>query len=98
MASDQGKLLRNLLKESALFPFPKSEPSQSRNFTEPSILEAGRLDVRWKAAVAVRDDGLIDALCSTLDCILGDKRLSAVEAGLLRCFIPLLDYSVTIST
>ncbi|KAH8103235.1 hypothetical protein DFH11DRAFT_1521133 [Phellopilus nigrolimitatus] len=92
MASDQGKSLRDLLKESAFFPFPRSGPSQSRNFTEPSILESSRLDPCWKAAIAVRDDGLIDALCSTLDDILDDTRLSAMEeAKLLNRFKPLLD-------
>lgn len=57
------------------------------------MLEADRLDRHWKATIAVRDDSLVDALCSSLDEILGDKRLSASEEiELLACFAPKLGF------
>ncbi|KAH8111575.1 hypothetical protein DFH11DRAFT_1791681 [Phellopilus nigrolimitatus] len=92
MEADQGKRLRDILEESAVFPFPMSDSTQSCNLTEPSLFEAGRPDAKWKAARAIRDVKLVDALCSTLDDILGDKRLSASEEiELLACFAPKLD-------
>ncbi|KAH8111590.1 hypothetical protein DFH11DRAFT_589622 [Phellopilus nigrolimitatus] len=92
MEADQGKRMRDILEENALFPFSRTDLTQSRNSTEPSLLEADRLDRRWKATIALQDDSLVDALCSILDEILGDKRLSvSEEIELLACFAPKLD-------
>ncbi|KAH8111596.1 hypothetical protein DFH11DRAFT_1512905 [Phellopilus nigrolimitatus] len=94
MEADQGRSLRDFLEESAVFPFPNSNSTQSCDPTEPSLFEAGRLDRRWKAARAIRDSKLVDALCSTLDEILDDKRLSASEEiELLARFAPKLDHN-----
>jgi hypothetical protein len=47
------------------------------------------LEREWKANYAVRDDGLVQKLCHTLQAILGDAVLAAgAEDYLLASFLP----------
>jgi hypothetical protein len=83
----------DFLLKNALFPFPepKGTESTTTSTTEISQIEAGMLESEWKAIYAVRDDGLVQKLCHTLQVILGDGVLAARSKNdLLAYFSPRL--------
>ena len=85
---------KSFLLQHAKFPYPLAEENHSIYITATSVLEAGRLDLRWKAKYAIRDADLIQKLCNTLDTIVGDKTLPGASCQhLLGNFSPELDDS-----
>jgi hypothetical protein len=86
------EMWKDFLVEHAKFPFPKADENRATGSTLISPLEAGQLDLQWKAKHAIRDDALFEKLCATLDNILGDAVLPEGAPGrLLRCFSPAFD-------
>jgi hypothetical protein len=78
--------LHDFLAEHAKFPFPQPE---SVDTTDLSLLEVAFLDREWKPkhVVRVRDNTIVQELCSTLKNILGDTILVAgAENQLLARF------------
>ena len=71
--------LHDFLMEHAKFPFPQPNEGPSAGTTDVSPIEVHLLKREWKANHAVRDNTLVQKLCSTLENILGDTFL-AVEA------------------
>ena len=73
-----------------MFPFPQpSNEGPSVDTTDISLVEGPLLEREWKANHAVRDNTLVQKLCSTLENILGDTFLSAdAENELLPRFSP----------
>ena len=81
----------DFLVKHALFPFPVPVQTESINTTSLSQVEIGMLDANWKAKRALRDDTLVDKLCTTLRDILGNQELSAASKDhLLNFFSPRL--------
>jgi hypothetical protein len=81
----------DFLLKNALFPFPEPEGTESTTIStaEISQIEAGMLEREWKANYAMRDDGLVQKLCQTLQVILGDTILPAgAKDYLLAGFLP----------
>ena len=71
--------LHNFLVEHAKFPFPQPNEGPSAGTTDISLIEVPLLEREWRANHAVRDNTLVEKLCSTLENILGDTLL-AVDA------------------
>ena len=86
--------LHKFLVEHAKFPFPQPDEYQSADATDISRLQVGLLEKEWKANHAVRDDTLVQKLCSALENILGDTRLVAdAENQLLARFSSRIQFS-----
>ncbi|KAF8652885.1 hypothetical protein AX14_008326, partial [Amanita brunnescens Koide BX004] len=86
--------LNEFLVEHAKFPFPQPDEYQSADATDISRLQVGLLEKEWKANHAVRDDTLVQKLCSALENILGDTRLVAdAENQLLARFSSRIQFS-----
>ena len=83
--------LYDFLVEHAMFPFPQPSENEgpSADTTDISLVEVPLLERAWKANHAVRDNTLVQKLCSTLKNILGDTLLAAdAENQLLSLFSP----------
>ncbi|KAF8351826.1 hypothetical protein F5887DRAFT_1068226 [Amanita rubescens] len=81
--------LHDFLVEHAKFPSPQPGEDQSAGTTDISHIEVALLEREWKANHAVRDNTLIQKLCSTLENILGDTPLAPdVKNKLLSRFSP----------
>lgn len=81
--------LHNFLVEHAMFPSPQPNEDSSTDITDISLVEVPLLEREWKAKHAVRDNTLVQKLCSTLENVLGDTLLSAdAENQLLSRFSP----------
>lgn len=77
----------DFLVERAMFPFPVPDENKSTGHIEIHVTDVERLDAKWKATHAVRDDTLVPKLCHALQDILRDMELSAVaENHLLGLF------------
>jgi hypothetical protein len=75
----------------ALFPFPAPDRTISINTTKFSQVELTMLNENWKAKFTVRDDTLVDKLCTALRVILENQELSAdSQDHLLNFFSPRL--------
>ncbi|KAH9066452.1 hypothetical protein EDB87DRAFT_1554143, partial [Lactarius vividus] len=64
---------QDLLVEYAKFPFPYLDTGGHHSSADISDIIAGQIAPEWKARRAVRDETLLQALCKTLENILGDK-------------------------
>lgn len=83
----------DFLVEYAKFPFPIPGEDEFVGTTDVSSFEVGLLEKEWRANCAVRDDTLVDKLCSTLADILGDTPLDATWAQyLLGSFLPRIQF------
>ncbi|KAF8815208.1 hypothetical protein BYT27DRAFT_7226480 [Phlegmacium glaucopus] len=81
--------LHDFLVEHATFPFPQPNEGPSAGTTDISLIEVPLVEREWKANHAVRDNTLVQKLCSTLENILGDTLLVAdAEKQLLSRFSP----------
>ena len=81
--------LHNFLVKHAMFPFPQTYERSCPSTTDISLIEVSSLGREWKANHAVRDNSLIQKLCSTLENIVGDIFLSVdAENELLPRFSP----------
>ena len=86
--------LHDFLVEHAKFPFPQPEEDQSAGTTDVSHIEVALLEREWKANHAVRDNNLVQKLCTTLENILGDTLLAAdAKNQLLARFSPGIQFS-----
>ncbi|KAM6496456.1 hypothetical protein JOM56_009162 [Amanita muscaria] len=86
--------LHDFLVEHAKFPSPQPDHTRSVNTTDISLIEVASLKREWKPNHAVRDNTLVQKLCSTLENILGDTLL-ATDAGnyLLTRFSPRIQFN-----
>jgi hypothetical protein len=75
--------LHDFLVEHAKFPFPQPNEGPSAGTTDISLIEVPLLEREWKANHAVRDNTLVQKLCSTLENILGDTILAVDDKNLL---------------
>ena len=83
--------LHGFLVEHAMFPFPQPSENEgpSADTTDISLVEVPLLEREWKANHAVRDNTLVQKLCSTLENMLGDTLLAAdAEIHPLSLFSP----------
>jgi hypothetical protein len=80
--------LHDFLVEHAKFPSPQPNEGLSANITDVSQIEVALLEREWKANHAVRDNTLVQKLCSTLENILGDLLATDAENQLLSQFSP----------
>ena len=81
--------LHDFLVEHAKFPSPQPGEDQSAGTTDISHIEVALLEREWKANYAVRDNTLVQKLCSTLENILGDTLLAPdAKNQLLSRFSP----------
>ncbi|KAF5379222.1 hypothetical protein D9615_005925 [Tricholomella constricta] len=86
--------LHDFLVKHAKFPFPQPDEDRSIDATDISLIEVGLLEREWKPNHAVRDNTLVQKLCSTLENILGDTFLAAdAENQLLARFLPRIQRS-----
>ena len=87
--------LHDFLVEHAMFPFPQpSNEGPSVDTTDISLVEGPLLEREWKANHAVRDNTIVQKLCSTLENILGDTLLPAdAENQLLSRVSPRIQFS-----
>ena len=87
--------LHNFLVEHAKFPFPQPNEGPSAGTTDISLIEVPLLEREWRANHAVRDNTLVQKLCSTLENILGDTLLAVdAENQLLSRFSPRIQFGV----
>ena len=62
--------MHDFLVEYAKFPFPRLVEDKTFTTTDISMIEVGLLEAKWKANHAVRDNALVQKLCTTLANIL----------------------------
>ena len=85
--------LHDFLVEHAEFPFPQPNEGPSAGTTDISLIEVPLLEREWKANYAVRDNILVQKLCSTLENIPGDTLLAVdAENHLLSRFSPRIQF------
>lgn len=81
--------LYDFLVDHAKFPFPRPDELQAAGTTDISEFEIALLKTEWKANHAVRDEGLVQKLCHTLENILGNTVLTVhAQDKLLASFDP----------
>ena len=85
--------MHDFLVEHAKFPSPQPNEGPSAGTTDVSLIEVPLLKREWKANHAVRDNTLVQKLCSTLENILGDTLLAVnAENQLLSRFLPMIQF------
>jgi hypothetical protein len=87
--------LHDFLVDHAKFPFPQPDHNQSADTTDISLVEVALLEKEWKPNHAVRDNSLVQKLCTTLKNILGNNTLLEPddERYLLAQFSPQIQFS-----